>query len=479
MISIRKSLTRRLSVAISIMVVGALLVTDLAVDGWVEDQFDEVVRNKIGLLETLVNEDVDGVEFEFAGEYLPEFEGSDDPEYFQLWHAGDTFEKSNTLFMHATRELPFRTTPLNQIQTDEIQLPDGRAGRIAWITFIPQIDTDDRQAFSQTYGDAARQPMTIAYAVSIEDLEYSLWLIDISFIAALILVPLLVRFTVRNTVAFALEPLDELNLQIRKLTLSNDQDNLNLSNPVEELEPVIDSLNHFINENSLLYQQQKRLTSDIAHELKTPVTELITLSEIMIRFPGDEELEKSYKPDVLAIAERMKSIISSLLTIHKYSSEKLNCDEKLNILTVIERSVASVNSERIRLLTDENLDHVLFSNEFALQSVFTNLLSNALQHSKADTMVLCSIESNDQDTIQVVVSNTPALPLGDTDLNRMFDPLWQLDPARTSTENFGLGLSIVKVLLDAIQGEISVRVVDEQVTFRVLLPHNRRIGRVE
>ena len=101
MISIRKTLTRRLSVAISLLIVTALLITDIAVDGWVERQFNHGVHDKIGLLETLVEEDTTGVEFEFAGEYYPEFTGTNDPEYFQLWYDGETFEKSATLHMHS------------------------------------------------------------------------------------------------------------------------------------------------------------------------------------------------------------------------------------------------------------------------------------------------------------------------------------------------------------------------------------------
>ena len=42
------------------------------------------MKAKVGVLQSLVNEDVEGVEFEFAGEYLPEFEGTSSPEYFQL-----------------------------------------------------------------------------------------------------------------------------------------------------------------------------------------------------------------------------------------------------------------------------------------------------------------------------------------------------------------------------------------------------------
>lgn len=468
--SIEKSLTKRLSLIISALIIAILIITDIAVDSWIEDQFDKSMFEKIGFLETLVNEDVNGVEFEFAGEFMPEFEGTANPEYFQLWYNGEVFERSDTLRLHTQSSLLFKSLPLDTFHLEDVELPDGRSGRIAYIHFMPQIDTSDRAAYFHQAGDVQRKTMTLAYAVSTEELKHSLWLIDGSFVLALIIVPLVIRFTVRNTVTYALQPLNEINAQISSLNLSNDNLILHFDNPVLELQPVVTGLNRFMAENSRLYEQQKRLTSDIAHELKTPVTELTTLSEIALRFPGDEEFERAFKPEVLAIAQRMKSIITSILTMHKYSYQQLDCTETLNVKTLLEQSINTLEPGRIRLLWDEGMKFTLCSNQFALESVFNNLLINALQHSRPLSTVLCSIERLDADTMQIVFSNMPASSISEQDLAYLFDPLWQKDPARTSTENFGLGLSIVSVLLKAINGRIKVSLVEDLITFRVLLP---------
>lgn len=74
--SIRKTLTRRLSITISLLVIVVLLAADIGVDTWVQREFNQGLKAKVGMLQSLVNEDLDGVEFEFAGEYFPEFEGS-------------------------------------------------------------------------------------------------------------------------------------------------------------------------------------------------------------------------------------------------------------------------------------------------------------------------------------------------------------------------------------------------------------------
>ena len=92
--SIRKTLTRRLSIIISLLVIAVLLAADIGVDSWVEQEFNQAMKAKVGVLQSLVNEDVEGVEFEFAGEYLPEFEGRL-PQYFQLVQRFNV-EKSDT-----------------------------------------------------------------------------------------------------------------------------------------------------------------------------------------------------------------------------------------------------------------------------------------------------------------------------------------------------------------------------------------------
>ena len=111
--SIRKTLTRRLSITISLLVIVVLLAADIGVDTWVQREFNQGLKAKVGMLQSLVNEDLDGVEFEFAGEYFPEFEGASSPEYFQLWYKGQIFEKSESLALYTVDELPFENLSLN------------------------------------------------------------------------------------------------------------------------------------------------------------------------------------------------------------------------------------------------------------------------------------------------------------------------------------------------------------------------------
>ena len=148
MTSIKKKLSRYISISISILLVSILLITDIAVDSWIDVEFDRAMTNKANLLTTLISEDSDeihGIEFDFADEFMPEFSGNNDPEYFQLWLDNKVFERSKTLALFDINDLPRTTVKLNQSVIIDITLPDGRSGRMYFTKFKPQIDTDDRE----------------------------------------------------------------------------------------------------------------------------------------------------------------------------------------------------------------------------------------------------------------------------------------------------------------------------------------------
>ena len=150
--SIHKKLSRYLSISISILMLVILLITDISVDTWISGEFDLAMLNKVGLLETLVEEDNVEVEFDFAGEFMPEFEGLENPEYFQLWHKNQVFERSDTLTFFEISDLPRLNVELDEFIIQDITLPDGRDGRMVFTKFLPQVDSDVREKMGISTG---------------------------------------------------------------------------------------------------------------------------------------------------------------------------------------------------------------------------------------------------------------------------------------------------------------------------------------
>jgi len=65
--------------------------------------------------------------------------------------------------------------------------------------------------------------------------------------------------------------------------------------------------------------------------------------------------------------------------------------------------------------------------------------------------------------------NELQVPLTEEDISQLFDPLWQKDSARTSNDNFGLGLSIAKALSKAIDAELQVSLSGQNITFSLII----------
>lgn len=484
MTSIRKTLTRGISIAVSLVIVVILLAADIVVDGWVEKEFDLTMRNKLSVIKNLVQSQTTLDLFAIDTHSFTEFGASTQGEYLQIWYRDKPISMSPNLAHLDSPGIPYLNVKPNEVAIQDWTLPDGRVGKVIYTRFEGEFNLPNhalnnalsternKQQIDNLPSTQARNStgisITLAYATSTEEHSYALWFIDGAFIAALILIPLIIHLAVKKAVRLAFSPIDELNHQLRRFRFSEGQPNHFFSSQTDELKPVVQSLNHFIEENYALYKREQRLTSDIAHELKTPITELINLAEVTLRFPDDNELSTTFNADVLRISSRMKNVVSNLMTINKYRHHELTCNDEIDIRQVIEDVFESKDATHVNVSVHTNTDTVLMSNAFAVESILDNLAANALQYRKPNTPISVKIEKSHSDLLSVTISNTPKSEMSQHDINCMFDPMWQKDDSRTSSENFGLGLTIVRTLSSAINANTTVYKENGQIHVNVL-----------
>ncbi|MAD04067.1 MAG: two-component sensor histidine kinase [Pseudoalteromonas sp.] len=466
--SIRSKLVTTLSITITGLVLSILVATDIAIDSWIDNEFNRGMKSKAGMLMTLVHEDEEGLTFNFSSDFMPEFDGQVEPEYFQMWTDDGVFTRSQSLNLFALKSLKFEKLKLGEAKIMTTELPDGRDGRIIYTRFQPQIDSHSHRNFFDGVSKTHHTTLTLAYAASSEKVDFILWLIDVIFVVSTVSVIVFIRLFVRKSVDSSLAPLNKLNRDISRLSIADKSAVITIKEPVKELQPIVDSLNAFIQENRQLYFREKRLTSDIAHELKTPIAELINMAEVAIRFPNEKEFEADFKPEVLKISQRLKSIVSNLLLLHKYSDEALPKQDACDLNQVILRTLEKCDLEWVKFEFQDDIPAIL-SNLFALESIITNLVNNAKQYSPEKSIVTVSSLLNKKGKLQFSVTNELKVPLTDEDISQLFDPLWQKDSARTSEDNFGLGLSIAKALSKAIDAELQVSLSEQNITFSLII----------
>ncbi len=217
---------------------------------------------------------------------------------------------------------------------------------------------------------------------------------------------------------------------------------------------------------------RKRLTSDVAHELRTPVANVSANIEAMVEGalePDNARLESCYN-ELLRITD----IISDLEKLRQIENEKLvlertSVDVKELCESVIQAFKAQLESKQISCTV--NADHVsLMADKNRLYQVMANLISNAIKYTQNGGCINVDVVDN-KDFVAISVKDN-GIGINESDLPFIFERFYRTDKSRNrTTGGAGIGLAIVKAIVLAHGGEVSVES-EEGVgsTFKVVLP---------
>lgn len=208
----------------------------------------------------------------------------------------------------------------------------------------------------------------------------------------------------------------------------------------------------------------KSAVTNISHDLRTPLTAIYGYLDLL---EGTEKSPKAaeYIKTIKGRAEVMKQLTEELFRYSVITSpENLGNPEKLSLGAVLEESIAGFYldfrkasiSPKINI-TSEKVVRSL--NPAALSRVFSNLLSNAIKYSDGDLYISLSEKG------EVTFSNM-ASSLSEVQVGRLFDRFYTVESVKKST---GLGLSIVKVLVEQMEGEITADYTAGRLTVKLVL----------
>jgi len=143
--SIKKDIVRTVTLIPAVILFSLFLTIDIVLDDWVKNKFDETLITKSNYLKTLIEVTPDGIEFDFSGEFMPEFERKNNAEYFQLWVDNKSFERSDSLFEYPDDQLAKQKMTMGSTKIIDVTLPDGRSGRAIMSHFYPQVPNKLRE----------------------------------------------------------------------------------------------------------------------------------------------------------------------------------------------------------------------------------------------------------------------------------------------------------------------------------------------
>jgi signal transduction histidine kinase len=297
-------------------------------------------------------------------------------------------------------------------------------------------------------------PLTVEVA---EDYEARQDLIDrvilSIFIPLIILIPLIL-FTVIYGLKVGLKPLSSLSNAVSRRNVE-DLHPINKEDIPEEVEPLVDNLNNLMEKIEDALEKEKRFTSYAAHELRTPLAALKAQIQVALRHK-DLNKQKEMFGDVTIGIDRMSHLVEQLLTLMRVQKGSIE-RHSFNISELLDKIVKSHKSQAKErdLNINSNISHDLNieANSEMIEIMFNNLISNSIKYSDGKEDIKINLTEEDKG-ISFSISN-PSKNISKEELQNMFEPFHRLK-GETET-GAGIGLSIVKWIVDAHGGEINAR----------------------
>lgn len=209
------------------------------------------------------------------------------------------------------------------------------------------------------------------------------------------------------------------------------------------------------------YQQLQRFTSDASHELRSPLSAILTNAQVGMLAVADNPQVRPSLENVIDSAKSMSTLVNNLLLLARHQGclppnalkpinlnnllENLAVDYAAQAATQDIKLISHLPEQPIELLADPNL----------LRQAVENLLSNACKYTPVGGTIGLRLESQSSWAIIQVIDTGIGIP--DADLPYVFDRFYRVDTERSQESGgFGLGLTIVQQIVQAHRGQIRV-----------------------
>lgn len=209
-----------------------------------------------------------------------------------------------------------------------------------------------------------------------------------------------------------------------------------------------------------LNEFRSNMIDTVSHEFRTPLTSIQGYTSRLMR--QDIEIDEETKQKSLRIikrqSERLKRMIEDLLVIPDIEGNRLNFQTNpILASSVIENSIMLVKNDLNKEIINNisNCDIEILADNDRIEQVFVNLIENAIKYAKADTPITLDYEVDNNKLIINVKNDYDIIPK--EKLKTLFEKFTRVDDSTTrTTRGTGLGLFIVKGLVEAMNGEIKI-----------------------
>lgn len=253
-----------------------------------------------------------------------------------------------------------------------------------------------------------------------------------------------------------MRPVNHLSEQAHKLAPGDHGKRLDTRYLPDELQKLAAAFNGVLERQEVAWHQLESFNADVAHELKTPLTNLIGQTQLgLSRKRQAQELEELLESNLEEL-ERMTSIVNDMLFLsHAQAGKHATQLTEVSLHEEARKTAEYVEPSFVEknLTVDINGDAIVKIDHRLFHRSLANLLENSARYAAADSTVTVTISKNEQQ-VSVAVSNIGE-PIADEHLTRLFERFYRIDSSRTQSDtHHGLGLSIVKAVAIMHRGDV-------------------------
>ncbi len=271
-----------------------------------------------------------------------------------------------------------------------------------------------------------------------------------------------------------LRPVNEMINTLRQITAENLKLKIHIPDTNDEIRRLADTFNEMIERLDRSFSSQQSFIQDISYELKVPLNALKNELAMAAKNPYSKEKFETILQNGLKEADKFSLIIDDLLTLAKFDNSQMPFEiKKVNLtglLNEVARSMRQAAEGKEIALSSFLKDAITIDgDEMQLKKLFTNLIDNAIKYTYRKGKIVLAAHK-DGGSAQITISDT-GIGMPEDELPYIFDRFYQIKKIRSDKQGFGLGLSIVRSIVESHKGKI---IVESQLgkgsIFTILLP---------
>jgi len=243
-----------------------------------------------------------------------------------------------------------------------------------------------------------------------------------------------------------------------------------LETTISELKSANNELQRDIEDKIKIDKMRKEFLDNVSHELKTPIALIQGYAEgLKENISDDPESREFYCDVIMDEASKMNKLVKNLLTLNQLESGKdAVVMERFDIVSLIRGVLQTMNimigQKNAKVIFEAEKPVYVWADEFKIEEVVTNYVSNALNHLEGEKEIEIKLQ-DEGNRVKISVFNT-GTPIPEADVPNLWNKFYKVDKARTREYGgSGIGLSIVKAIMESMNQEYGVQNFDNGVEF--------------